>query len=159
LTEPRGGLSVARMTEPPDDPLPAPFHALFGFRLLAWRDGFARLAATAGPEHLNRAGVVHGGVVLALIDQAAAYAGLFCAVPGNARRGMTLALATQFTAPVTGGEIVAEAEMIGRGQSTFFTRVVVRDGSGRVVATGQGTHRWRSGSERPEGVPVAVTDN
>lgn len=142
------------MTDVPHDPLPAPFHALFGFRLLEWREGYARLAATSGPEHMNRAGVVHGGVVLALIDQAAAYAGLFCTVPGNARRGMTLSLATQFTAPVTGGGLIAEAEMIGRGQSTFFTRVLVRDATGRVVATGQGTHRWRSGSERPEGVPV-----
>lgn len=146
------------MSDPPSDPLPAPFHALFGFRLLEWREGFARLAATAGPEHLNRAGVVHGGVVLALIDQAAAYSGLFCTVAGNARRGMTLALAVQFTAPVTGGELVAEAEMIGRGRGTFFTRVVVRDASGQVVATGQGTHRWRSGSERPEGVPVSAAD-
>lgn len=143
------------MADVPEDPLPAPFHALFGFRLLEWREGFARLAATAGPEHLNRAGVVHGGVVLALIDQAAAYSGLFCTVPGHARRGMTLALATQFTAAVTGGELVAEAEMIGRGRGTFFTRVLVRDATGRVVATGQGTHRWRTGSERPEGVPVA----
>jgi acyl-coenzyme A thioesterase PaaI-like protein len=67
---------------------------------------------------------------------------------------MTLALAAQFTSPVTGGELVAEAEMVARGRTTFFTRVVVRDGSGRIVATGQGTHRFRSGSERPEGEPV-----
>ena len=26
---------------------------------------------------------------------------------------------------------------------------------GTLVATGQGTHRWRSGSERVEGMPVA----
>jgi uncharacterized protein (TIGR00369 family) len=144
------------MTDTPHDPLPAPFHALFDFRLLAWRDGHATLQATAGPAHMNRAGVVHGGVVLALIDQAAAYAGLHCTVPGNARRGMTLSLATQFTAPVMGGTIVAEAEVVGRGQSTFFTRVVVRDAAGAVVATGQGTHRWRRGSEVPEGVPAAA---
>lgn len=144
------------MTDAPHDPLPAPFHDLFAFRLLAWRAGHATLEATAGPEHRNRAGVVHGGVVLALIDQAAAYAGLWCSVPGNARRGMTLSLATQFTAPVKGGRLVAEAEMVSRGGTTFFTRVVVRDEGGTIVATGQGTHRWRSGSEREEGVPAAT---
>jgi uncharacterized protein (TIGR00369 family) len=148
------------MTDTPHDPLPAPFHDLFSFRLLAWRAGHATLEATARPAHRNRAGVVHGGVVLALIDQAAAYAGLWCPVPGNARRGMTLSLATQFTAPVSvpdsagGGRLVAEAEMISRGGTTFFTRVVVRDEAGTIVATGQGTHRWRTGSEREEGVPV-----
>lgn len=44
--------------------------------------------------------------------------------------------------------------MVARGGTTFFTRVVVRDEAGTVVATGQGTHRWRTGSEREEGVPV-----
>lgn len=150
------------MTAAPHDPLPAPFHDLFGFRLLAWGAGHATLEATARPEHRNRAGVVHGGVVLALIDQAAAYAGLWCPVPGHARRGMTLSLATQFTAPVTaaGGasRLVAEAEMVSRGGSTFFTRVVVRDEAGTIVATGQGTHRWRTGSEREAGMPVAALE-
>lgn len=142
------------MSDAPHDPLPAPFHDLYGFRLLEWRDGFARLEATATEAHWNRAGVVHGGVVLALIDQAAAYAGLFCPVPGNARRGMTLSLATQFTAPVRPGRLVAEGELVSRGGTTFFTRVSVRDEAGTLVATGQGTHRWRTGSEKPEGMPV-----
>lgn len=143
------------MSDVPPDPLPAPYHELFGFRLLAWREGFARLAAEARPQHMNRAHVVHGGFVLGLIDQAAAYSGLWCSVPGNARRGMTLALATQFVAPVTGGLVVAEARMVGRGGTTFFTRTEVFDAEGRLVATGQGTHRWRSGSETVEGMPVA----
>lgn len=143
------------MSDVPPDPLPAPYHELFGFRLLEWREGFARLAAEAGPHHMNRANVVHGGFVLGLIDQAAAYSGLWCSVPGNARRGMTLALATQFVASVTGGWVVAEARMVGRGGTTFFTRTEVFDAEGRLVATGQGTHRWRSGSETVEGMPVA----
>lgn len=143
------------MNQVPSDPLPAPYHDLFGFRLLEWRDGFARLTAEAGPQHLNRAGVVHGGFVLGLIDQAAAYAGLWCSVPGNARRGLTLALAVQFVAPVLPGPVVAEARLVGRGATTFFTRTEVFRADGTLVATGQGTHRWRSGSERPEGRPVA----
>ncbi|GIX08655.1 PaaI family thioesterase [Elioraea sp.] len=143
------------MSDVPPDPLPAPYHDLFGFRLLDWRDGFARLAAEAGPQHMNRAGVVHGGFVLGLIDQAAAYSGLWCSVPGNARRGLTLALAAQFIAPVTPGPVVAEARVVGRGGTTFFTRTEVFRADGTLVATGQGTHRWRSGSERVEGMPVA----
>jgi len=93
--------------------------------------------------------------VLGLIDQAAAYSGLWCSVPGNARRGLTLALAAQFIAPVTPGPVVAEARVVGRGGTTFFTRTEVFRADGTLVATGQGTHRWRSGSERVEGMPVA----
>lgn len=144
------------MSDVPPDPLPAPYHDLFGFRLLEWRDGFARLAAEAGPQHMNRANVVHGGFVLGLIDQAAAYSGLWCSVPGNARRGLTLALSTQFVAPVTPGRVIAEARVVGRGGTTFFTRTEVFRHDGTLVATGQGTHRWRSGSETVEGMPVAA---
>jgi uncharacterized protein (TIGR00369 family) len=143
------------MSDVPPDPLPAPYHDLFGWRLLEWRDGFARLAAEAGQRHLNRAGVVHGGFVLGLIDQAAAYSGLWCSVPGNARRAMTLAMSTQFVAPVMPGRVTAEARVISRGGTTFFTRIEAFREDGTLVATGQGTHRWRSGSERVEGMPVA----
>lgn len=94
--------------------------------------------------------------MLGLIDQAAAYSGLWCSVPGHARRGMTLALATQFVAPLTEGNVVAEARMVGRGGTTFFTRTEVFRPDGTLVATGQGTHRWRSGSETVEGMPVAA---
>jgi uncharacterized protein (TIGR00369 family) len=143
------------MSDVPPDPLPARYHDLFSFRLLEWCEGSARLAAEAGPQHMNRAGVVHGGFVLGLIDQAAAYSGLWCSVPGHARRGMTLALATQFVAPVAAGRVVAESRMVGHGGTTFFTRIEVFRADGTLVATGQGTHRWRSGSERIEGMPVA----
>jgi uncharacterized protein (TIGR00369 family) len=124
---------VGTMGDVPPDPLPAPYRDLFGLRLLEWREGFAHLAAEAGPQHMNRAGAVHGGFVLGLIDQAAAYSGLWCSVPGHARRGMTLALATQVVAPVTGGRVVAEARMVGHGGTTFFTRTEAFDAEGRLV--------------------------
>ncbi len=59
------------------DPHPAPFHDLLGIELLEWREDFARVGVESGSRHANRSGIAHGGVMLALIDQAAAYAGLW----------------------------------------------------------------------------------
>lgn len=131
----------------------SPFHDLIGLRLVEWQDGFARVVCDAGPQHINRSGIVHGGVVLALIDQAAAFAGLWCSVPGNVRKAVTIDLDCRFTGQVKEGRLVAEGRVASAGRSIFFARTEVLDPEGRMVAFGASTHRWRRGSERVEGVP------
>ena len=135
------------------DPNGAPFHALLGLELIEWRDGFARVGCEAGPQHANRSGITHGGVMLSLIDQAAAYAGLWCSVPGNVRRAVTLDLDCRFTGQVAGGRLVAEGRVVTRGRNIFFCRTEVFDAAGTLVAFGASTHRWRAGSETTEGQP------
>ena len=132
----------------------APFHDLIGITVDEWRDGFARLALLVEPRHHNRSGVLHGGVLLSMIDQAGGYAGLFCTVPGNVRRAVTVDLDTRFTGQVTTGRIVAEGRVVTAGRNIFFTRTEVLGPDGKIVAFGSGTHRWRSGSNTPEGVPA-----
>ena len=39
------------------------FNAELGFRLTEWRLDYARLELTVAPKHLNRSGIVHGGVL------------------------------------------------------------------------------------------------
>ena len=68
------------------------FHELMGIDIVQWEDGVARLICTPGPMHANRSGIVHGGVMLALLDQANAFAGLYCAIPGRTRHAVTLDL-------------------------------------------------------------------
>ncbi len=133
---------------------PVPFHELLGFRLLEWQDGFARLACDVGPQHMNRSGIAHGGVALAMIDQTAAYAGLWCSRPGHVRRAVTLDLDCRFTGQVKGGRMVAEGRLVSRGRNIFFARTEVFDEKGTLVAFGASTHRWRAGSETTEGVPL-----
>ena len=141
---------------PPEaaDASPAPFHDLLGLRLLEWRDGFARVVCETGPQHLNRSGIVHGGVLLAMIDQAASYAGLWCSVPGNVRRAVTLDIDSRFTGQVEAGQrLAAEARIVSRGRNIYFCRTEVFGPDG-LVAFGASTHRYRRGSERTEGVPA-----
>ena len=142
---------------PPEaaDASPAPFHDLLGLRLVEWRDGFARLVCETGPQHLNRSGIVHGGVLLAMIDQAASYAGLWCSVPGHVRRAVTLDIDSRFTGQVEAGQrLAAEARIVSRGRNIYFCRTEVFGPDGALVAFGASTHRYRRGSERTEGVPA-----
>jgi uncharacterized protein (TIGR00369 family) len=133
-----------------------PFGSHLGFELLDWQDGQARLGLTVQPYMLNRSGLLHGGVIVALLDAAGGYAGTFCTVPGNVRRGMTLSLSTSFIGQARSGRIVADAHVIGGGRSTFFVRVEVRSDTGELVAAGDCTYRLRSNSVDPRGFDPAT---
>jgi uncharacterized protein (TIGR00369 family) len=140
------------MSQNPPHAAGSNFHDLLGIELVEWRDGFARMVCQTGPQHLNRSDIVHGGVMLSLIDQAAAFAGLWCSVPGNRRKAVTIDLDCRFTGQVASGKLVAEGRMVSRGRNIFFARTEIFDEAGVLVAYGSSTHKWRKGSETVEGV-------
>src|SRR3712207_4248856 len=111
------------MTDSPDpaaagDAFPhaaSPYHAHLGIEVTEWREGYARLVCDTTAPHANRPGIVHGGLVLSMIDQAAAFAGLFCPDPGRVRRAVTLDLDCRFTGQAAiGTRLSAEGREIGR---------------------------------------------
>ena len=75
------------MTEPRQ---PERFADLVGYRLAQWRADHAEIVLALGPQHVNRTGRLHGGVLATLIDAACGYAGTF-AVEGRPRHALTLA--------------------------------------------------------------------
>ncbi len=123
-------------------------------RLVAWKEGFARMEAVAPPLAGNRQGLLHGGAYAILLDTAACYAGTFCAYPGRTRRAVTLSLNTQFQGSAKVGDtIVTEGVVTTGGRSVFFAEAKVTDLSGRVLASAQGVFKYRSGSTTPHGEP------
>lgn len=134
-------------------PVDTGFQALLGHRIVEWSEGLAVAELAVGPQHLNRNGFLHGGVLTALIDTVCGYAGCYCAVPGRVRRAMTLSLTTNFTAQVNGGVIKAVGRKQTGGSRIFYCSGEVLDKDGMLLAIGQGTFRYRSGSESAEGVP------
>jgi uncharacterized protein (TIGR00369 family) len=133
---------------------PSGFRQLLGYRLLDWKDGEAAITLTIGPRHLNRAGALHGGVISTLIDASGGYSGCYCAVPGHARRCVTVSLTTQFLAQTKSGVLTARARVRGGGKRLFIASAEVHDDAGSLIAIGEGVYRYRSGSENPQGVPV-----
>ena len=133
----------------------SPFHAHLGVWVAEWRDGYARLVCDTVPHHANRSGIVHGGVLLSMIDQAAAFAGLFCPDPARVRRAVTLDLDCRFTGQARIGlRLSAEGRVMTAGRNVFFARTEVFDEAGTLVAFGASTHRYRAGSGDPGGVPA-----
>ncbi|KAA2237739.1 PaaI family thioesterase [Salinarimonas soli] len=122
----------------------SPLQRLLGYRLEAWEPDGARLAYEIRPEHLNRAGLLHGGIITTVLDTAAGYAGVYCATPGEVRRTLTLSFTTSYVASVKAGRLVATGRRIGGGRSIFYANAELHDGDGRLIAHGTGTFRYVS---------------
>jgi uncharacterized protein (TIGR00369 family) len=142
------------MDAPPPTELPSPFFAAMGFELIEWREGAAVIAMEIARAHINRGGVLHGGVLMSLIDTACGYAGTWCAVPGHVRGCVTLAMTTAFIAPAQSGRIRAVARVLGGGRKIFTASAEVLDRRDKLLASGQGTFRYRRGSEDIAGQPL-----
>lgn len=130
-----------------------------GVRLLESQDGRVVGEIMLSPEHLNRAGVVHGGVLCTMIDFAACAAGLHTEPGQPTRLGVTLSLTTQFMLPAKDGKLSVEGRVTSTGRRTFTGEAHVRNASGELVASGIGTFQWREGSEpvaRPGPGPGAL---
>lgn len=146
-------------TAPSDelDPLRARegFADLVEYRLTVWREGYAELELDVAQKHLNRSGLMHGGVPTTLLDAACGYAGCFIAIPGRRRRGFTLTLNTQFIDAVGAGtRIVCKARKTGGGRSIFFATGEVVTEDGRLLARGDVTYKYRGRSGDPDGEPL-----
>ncbi len=120
------------------------FHELIGYRQVEWTRERVVLELEIGPKHLNRSGVVHGGVLSALIDIASSLAGCWTEDPQKRRRTMTLALTTSFTAQARAGVIRATGRVLAGGEKIYTSGGEVRDANGILLAVGQGTFRYRS---------------
>ncbi len=129
------------------------FSTQLGLTRVEWREGLAQLALDLAPRHLNRNGILHGGVLLTMLDEAGALCGLWCSVKGNRRTSVTVDLSCHFTGASRTGRVIATGTLVSHGRSLYFARSEVLDEGGRVLAFGTSTHKWRRGSENIEGSP------
>jgi uncharacterized protein (TIGR00369 family) len=119
------------------------FNAILGFRMTEWRTDFAKLEADIQEPHLNRSGLIHGGVLATILDATLGYAGIYPLEEGGPpRRAVTLTLTTTFIGQAKEGMIVCTAERRGGGKSVFMATGEVRDGTGNLLAIAEGTYRY-----------------
>lgn len=130
------------------------FHNMLGYRQVSWEENEAVIELEIQADHLNLGGVIHGGVLTSLLDIVMAEAGTYCPYPGRMRKAITLSLTTTFTGQCTGGVIRVTGRKRAGGSRIFNSTGEVHDEQGNLLAIGEGTFRIRSGSEKPEGVPV-----
>jgi acyl-CoA thioesterase len=106
---------------------------------IEWRlagEGTATCALAVSERHLNPHGVVHGGVVYTLVDFA--MGGALTSMLEVGERCATLEVQIHYLAPVTAGEIRAEARVITRsGRVGVLEARVFAEGTALVAqATG-----------------------
>ncbi|MBD5803208.1 PaaI family thioesterase [Aromatoleum evansii] len=135
------------------------FARALGCRVVEWAPGRVEVELALGPQHLNRAGSVHGGVLATLIDVACTLAGLYSGSPERVRKAVTLSLNTSFTGQVATGTLRARGRVRVGGRSIFFATTEVTDAAGHAIAHGETVNRYRRGSEEADGAsPEEPTD-
>ena len=114
-----------------------PLRAYLEMELGPGEAGHARATLAVGEQHMNPNGVVHGAVLFAMVDTAMGSAtmsvlpdGQFCA---------TVDVQLRFIRPASGGQLVADVEVLKRGRSIVHLDGRVVDGDDRLVATAAGT--------------------
>lgn len=130
------------------------FHNLLGYRQVSWEENEAVIELALESRHLNLGGVIHGGVLTSLLDIVLAQAGTYCPYPGRMRKAITLSLTTTFTGQCSEGVIRVTGRKRAGGTRIFNSTGEVHDDKGNLLAIGEGTFRIRSGSDKPEGVPI-----
>ena len=125
------------------------FADLIGYRLGEWREDYAEVTLEVEARHMNRSGVLHGGVISTLLDTVLGYAGTYSGEPGVDRRAFTLSLNCHFvgTAEI-GHRLTASGRKTGGGRQIYFCTGEVRDEDGRLVGQGDGVFRYRGGGAK-----------
>jgi uncharacterized protein (TIGR00369 family) len=111
-----------------------PTGVLFKSNILEVRaaDGFVRMSYDIGPEFCNPSGAVQGGIVTAMLDDAAAFA---CIIMTTERIYVpTLELKTSFLGAAHAGLLFAEARCIKFGRSVAFMEAELKNAEGKILA-------------------------
>ncbi len=112
-----------------------PIASFLKMRLLELSPGYARVAIKLTPEYQNFNGLVFGGIVMAVADQAFAYASNSIAHPS---------IASQFNIHFIAGakvddELTAECRVVRSGRRVGISEMTVTNQEGKLIAKATGT--------------------
>jgi uncharacterized protein (TIGR00369 family) len=107
----------------------SPFVQLIGGRIEEWREGYVRLGLTVDERHTNPHGVMHGGVITTLMDEA--LGGVIASVRGMDEMWKaphaTVDMNVSFLSNArSGDEIIVEGAVLKLGRSVAFGEAEAR---------------------------------
>lgn len=112
-----------------------PIASFLKMRLMEISSGYAKVAMKLTPEYVNFNGLIFGGIIMALTDEAFAYASNTVITPN---------LASQFNIHFVAGakvgdELIAECRVIKSGKRVCISEMLVSNQEGRLIAKATGT--------------------
>ena len=107
---------------------------------LSQPDGRARLYLDIGPQHTNRHGVLHGGIIAMLLDSCCGYTGASHLDRKAMPEMLSVSFTTNFVAPASEGRVTATGHVTG-GRRTLFISAELRDSADRLIATSTGVYK------------------
>ncbi len=116
----------------------SPFAELLDMRVTDPDDGTSAVVMPINPSHLQQAGRVQGGIVVALADYAFFRAVKPLLKPGEATT--TIEIKINFLAPAERGQLTATAKIISSGRRVIVGEMEVKDQDGKLIAQGLGTY-------------------
>src|SRR6266571_6473277 len=102
-----------------------------GIELDSIEHGRARLSLEVKQQHLQLAGVMHGGAIATLIDTAVAFAIVGASKPED--RFTTVDMKVNYLAAIREGRITAEARLIRDGRRIIVADCDVFDANGKLA--------------------------
>ena len=112
-----------------------PIASFLKMRLVELSPGYSKVVMKLTPEYMNFNGMVFGGIVMAVADQAFAYGINSLASPS---------VATQFNIHLIAGakvgdELIAECRVIRSGRRIGVSEMTVTNQDGKLIARATGT--------------------
>ncbi|MND54762.1 hypothetical protein D3C76_823380 [compost metagenome] len=120
-----------------------PFLYGLGVELASWVGGQAEFHMPIQPQHLNRQGMLHGGLIATLLDAACGYAGLHTPEHEEEVHAVTVMLNISYLSAVREGTVIAKGKVTRSGRSLYFSQGTVVSDQGELLATAQGTFKRR----------------
>ncbi len=104
-------------------------------RLVELKPGYAKVSLRVGPEHLNFNGLVFGGIIMSVVDEAFAYATNSLVRPSYASQ-----LNIHFlNGPAVNDVLIAECQVLKSGRRVGVSEMVVTTQDGKMIAKATGT--------------------
>lgn len=110
---------------------------LIGFEATDIANGRATVVLTAGPEHANPMGTLHGGILCDIADAAMGMA--FQSTLETGESFTTVELKINFFRPVWQAQLRAEGTVVQRGRTMGYVECSVSDEQNRLVAKAAST--------------------
>lgn len=104
-------------------------------KLVDLKPGYAKVSLKVGPEHLNFNGLVFGGIIMSLVDEAFAYATNSLARPSYASQINIHFL----NGPAVNDVLVAECRVLKSGRRVGVSEMQVANQDGKLIAKATGT--------------------